>query len=83
MEETPEYYIFEIHHEPAAQYKWTSAVDHYSSQLVATAKYHERVSTIMKSTSFDTAVVMLIASTGTIIKTDAFKCSYVAPEPEE
>lgn len=81
-EQAREYYIFEVHHEPASQYPWTSATDHYSSELMATAKYHERISAIMKSTSFDKATVLLMASNGVIIKMESFACSYVAPEPE-
>lgn len=82
MDEVKEYYIFEVHHEPASQYPWTSATDHYSSELMATAKYHERISAIMKSTSFDKATVLLTASNGVIMKMETFKCSYAAPEPE-
>lgn len=81
-EQAREYYIFAIRHEPGSEWPWSDQKDHYSSELMATAKYHEWVSALLKNTSFDYATVMLVASNGVIIKMESFACSYVAPEPE-
>jgi hypothetical protein len=82
MEQAKEYYIFVIRHEPESQYPWSDQKDHYSSELMATAKYHEWVSALLKNSSFDYATVMLVSSDGIIMKMDSFACSYVPPEPE-